>query len=660
MFNKWVIQRIKKNKNAIIIFNGGTGCQPKGSKVLMANGEWKNIEDIRMGDKVISPQKDGTNIFSTVKSINSYHCEKTFGIYELNRGKRKLYSCSDNHLIPVNHRFVKRETYEPNKRREKGYSWGFKSYTARDFFGMSESKKSHQNIGISSFLIKEFENRKNCVIEPYTLGVFLGDGMFSNHTKLIHNKRYDEIKRKDKKRYHFKKSHALVITTNDRQIIDEISKYYKIMNIYYKEGTTAKGYSFSVKGELSKSLMNQGLDGKKSGDKFIPLEALLSDHNYRKRLLAGLIDSDGYYPPKGGGYDFTLKSKELIEDIRTLVYSLGGRCGKIRKVKKRIKEIDFEGTYYSMSFYIGDLKLPLLLKHKIKDNSCMYISSNRTAITVKKEKSCIVYGFEIDSPSQWYITDNYMVTHNSGKSYACIRCAIDLAKELGTNFSIEKNLAFKFTDLLQKMDLPGNDLPGSVFCMEEIGAFGSGASAREWQSQANKFFFSFMQTSRHRNQILLLNCPAFHYLEKGTRELVHFQFEANGILVNERISFFKPFLLQVNTRTGKIYFKYLRYVHKGMRRVLNRMIFKIPPAKFRNTYEREKLAFTTDLNKSIIERSNGVRPKSEIQIEMDKKKARIYECFKQGITPLKTSILLDLPASTVYNHHVNYKRENPF
>jgi len=42
----------------------------------------------------------------------------------------------------------------------------------------------------------------------------------------------------------------------------------------------------------------------------------------------------------------------------------------------------------------------------------------------------------------------------SGKSYACLRCAVDLSKELGTNFSVEKNLAFKFTDLLVKMEFP--------------------------------------------------------------------------------------------------------------------------------------------------------------------------------------------------------------
>ena len=235
----------------------------------------------------------------------------------------------------------------------------------------------------------------------------------------------------------------------------------------------------------------------------------------------------------------------------------------------------------------------------------------------------------------------------SGKSYACLRCAIDLAEDMNTNFSIEKNLAFKFTDLLVKMGLSGNELPGTLFVMEEVGSFGSGAAAREWQSQANKFFFSFMQTSRHKNQILLLNCPSFHYLEKGTRELVHFQFEASGISHKEKLSFFKPFFLQVNTRTGKIFFKYLRYTHNNVRKVLNRMAFKLPPAIIRNVYERDKLAFTDSLNKSILEQSNGKHEKNRDDVLIDRK-VLIRSLINDGKNAKEISQITGIPRPSVH------------
>src|SRR3989304_152688 len=40
---------------------------PKGTKVLMSNGAWNNIEDLKIGDKVISPSKDGKS--STIANI---------------------------------------------------------------------------------------------------------------------------------------------------------------------------------------------------------------------------------------------------------------------------------------------------------------------------------------------------------------------------------------------------------------------------------------------------------------------------------------------------------------------------------------------------------------------------------------------------------------
>ena len=89
----------------------------------------------------------------------------------------------------------------------------------------------------------------------------------------------------------------------------------------------------------------------------------------------------------------------------------------------------------------------------------------------------------------------------SGKSYACLKFAVDLSKRLETLFTVKGNMAFKFSNLLKKTKMPKNNKPGTVFLLEEIGAFDSGAAAREWQSEANKFFFSFLQTSRYKRQL---------------------------------------------------------------------------------------------------------------------------------------------------------------
>lgn len=187
------------------------------------------------------------------------------------------------------------------------------------------------------------------------------------------------------------------------------------MSIYDKKNTTCKSYNFSILGNFSNKLKKYNLYNKRSKDKFIPKEALLSDLNYRKRLLAGLIDSDGYFGR--GGYEYTSKSKKLIGDIQELVYSVGGRTGEIREVIKGIKKNNFKGKYYSISFYLGNIKIPILTTRRQRKIKTFYKNPNRIAIKVTPSKPQKVYGFTVDSPSHWYITDNWMITKNSGKSH---------------------------------------------------------------------------------------------------------------------------------------------------------------------------------------------------------------------------------------------------
>ncbi len=191
----------------------------------------------------------------------------------------------------------------------------------------------------------------------------------------------------------------------------------------------------------------------------------------------------------------------------------------------------------------------------------------------------------------------------SGKSYATIDTALRISKRNGASFSIEDNLSFNFKDLLRKMKLPINNAPGTVFIFEEVGAIGGGAASREWQSRANSFFQSFMQTSRHRNQILLFNCPLFSFLEKGTRSLVHIQITMQQINRNLKQSIGKPFIIQTNAITGKQYFKYLRYKVKedNSMNKLGFMKFELPPKEIIDIYEPMKQRYSDKLDKSILE-----------------------------------------------------------
>jgi len=245
----------------------------------------------------------------------------------------------------------------------------------------------------------------------------------------------------------------------------------------------------------------------------------------------------------------------------------------------------------------------------------------------------------------------------SGKSYAGISLALKIAETLGTNFDIHNNMDFNFINLLKKMMLPHNKKPGTIFLFEEVGSFGSGSSSREWQSQANKFFFSFMQTSRHRNQILIFTCPHFSYLERGTRMLVHMQLEMDGIDLKKKIAFLKPYRVQVNSRSGQFYFKYLRCKGPKGKFKFKRLIVPCPPDDIVKEYERLKTLFTGKLNSEIIRQS-----KEQVEEDMRGKKAKVNDkamakLLKKGLSNSEIAKVMGICTKTVLRHKKKIAQE---
>lgn len=216
----------------------------------------------------------------------------------------------------------------------------------------------------------------------------------------------------------------------------------------------------------------------------------------------------------------------------------------------------------------------------------------------------------------------------SSKTYSALRIAVDLAEILGTPFTPEKNLDFNFTDMLRKTKLKDNQEPGTVFILEEVGSVGVGTAAREWQSKANRFFYSFMQTARYKRQVLIFTCPEFNALDAGARRLVHCQMETLHINYKAKLAYLKPFVLQVNPRSQKIYFKYLRFKTPVGSGKLSRLACKIPPTDIINEYEKMKAKFGQKIEDMIL---NADKP-----VEKTKYLRYIRQIIEKGLKEEKT------------------------
>jgi len=398
-----------KYSKALLLFGDGENgkCQKGDNKVLMSDGSWKEIRYIKTGEEVISPQKDGTSKITKVINIHSRFEEDVYDVREKTRDKKILYTCAGNHIIPIIRTYTKRTS--PDDSTPRGRERRLFEYDAEHISKLDNSKSQ-----ICSFTTTAIEyNQPNAEINPYCLGAWLGDGHFRSLRVKVKN--WNGMKRKGE-RFSHRGNHLrqnLGITSMDKEIVDEFYKNYPNDNIRKttKPNNKASTYNLSVIGKLAKELTRLRLNGKNSGNKFIPKECLLSSIDYRKNLLAGLIDTDGFVQKGTGATYYVTKSKQLSEDIRNLVFSIGGYC-KINNITKRCQN-GFIGNYFELSIQLKDYDIPLRLKRKSYRFSDKKYSPRNVAIECIKTNPQQVYGIEIEGGSKWYVTDNWMVTHNS-------------------------------------------------------------------------------------------------------------------------------------------------------------------------------------------------------------------------------------------------------
>jgi hypothetical protein len=92
--------------------DGRHRCQAKGDKVFMADGSWKNVEDIKVGDKVISPQSsDGKIVKAKVMAVHKHFEKEVYDVVD-SISNEKLYTCSKDHKIPLSGIIYRKETAE--------------------------------------------------------------------------------------------------------------------------------------------------------------------------------------------------------------------------------------------------------------------------------------------------------------------------------------------------------------------------------------------------------------------------------------------------------------------------------------------------------------------------------------------------------------------
>lgn len=344
----------------------------------------KRIGDIQIGDQVVGSDGKAINVigvypqgikkmcnitFSDGHSIKV--CEDHLWNVKLNGGTKDYITLSVKDLLDQN----KTITYEGTGKNNN------KLYTIPTYY---KDKQNRNRWSIPIVKPVEFEISQDTPINPYLLGLLLGDGGLSQR--------------------------SIRFSTVDEELVTSIQFLLTDDLMIKKVKNSNCDYSITTKvgsrNSLSQKLKHLGLKGKTSKDKFIPVEYMYSSGSNRLSLLQGLMDTDGSYTNHGA--EFYSSSKTLAYQVVELVQSLGG-IAKIRC--KKTTRLDSYIVRVLLPAYLN----PFILKRKREIYKPSKVFS-RYITDIQYVKDAEAVCISVDSPDNLYVTEHAIVTHNTTTS----------------------------------------------------------------------------------------------------------------------------------------------------------------------------------------------------------------------------------------------------
>lgn len=366
---------LAKQTAKYLILEAPVGCHLLGTELILYSGKTKRVEDIVVGDILMGPD-------SKPRTVQCLYSGKEM-MYTITPTKGEQFVVNKNHILSLKTTNANRAGLDEHK---------VINISVQDYIASSDDFKNNIKL-YRTDCITFADNSTTLPIDSYFLGVLLGDGSICNG--------------------------QVSVTTADQEILNEVHNQATKFNLQINtqnKTTNAPSYYLTTgkvggspitrtKNRLLETLKEICIYDTRSGDKFIPNQYKLSSVQNRLSLLAGLLDTDGYYD---GIFTHTTKSIKLHEDVKFVARSLGFAANTYIKTTN--------GHKYYEAHISGDLdRIPTKIPRKQATARKQKKSVTVTPFVVTEYGVDNFYGFEL-TDDHLYLMSDFTVTHNSGKS----------------------------------------------------------------------------------------------------------------------------------------------------------------------------------------------------------------------------------------------------
>ena len=381
----------------------GPGCFAAGTRVLMANAIYKNIEDIMPGERVINMNGEPVTV---VKSW----CTGRREVMAL----RHTASYRETYATP-DHRYLVGDltTVSPATVAARGYASLLEQPTS---FGLSklrwkeigESERDimllprhitfelpqHFEIDLRTFAIRrerQLARYQTTIADSYELGYIFGTFLGDGHAFIAPSRNSVQ----GRVSWYF--------AHHEQEIVEKLVRCLKLItgvdvkSTWREKVTTIELYSLQWARLLS--------DFGKRHEKHLPEKYLCANRDYLRGLFDGLIDSDGHRAGDGR-LSFHNTSQSLVELFNILCYLLEGTFPNSSTEAASVGGLKGTDRDQCRVSYRSSLNVTHEKRLMAKYQAVKRLEARQAGITVP------VYDIEVDCPTHSFIADNAIV-HNS-------------------------------------------------------------------------------------------------------------------------------------------------------------------------------------------------------------------------------------------------------
>ncbi|MFE7117937.1 TraM recognition domain-containing protein [Streptomyces sp. NPDC057654] len=361
-------------------------CLVLDAKIATPDG-WTTMERIQPGDELLTP-------FGTVTTVTEKYPVKIRPVYRLKlRDGSSVEACRE-HLWPVE-RWKSGITYRcgrggKGKRRRGGGADGKTMERVTEIISTEELKsRVEKGRPVDLIAIDPVSYPEAALpIDPYVLGAVLGDGCITCEG-------------------------TVTFSSSDLEIVDEIRRRgYDIVEQAVADGPCPM---YRING-VHRLVYELGIAGKRSWEMSLPEVYLRGSVAQRIDLLRGLMDAGGTISAEGE-MGFAAASRDLAENVQTVIRSLGGRGSIDVKTNITSTAPHRSGSQAARDAYrVRNIRSPKINPFALTRKAGRWRDRTRSfnrVVSVEYMRDEEVQCIRVADERHLYLADDFIPTHNT-------------------------------------------------------------------------------------------------------------------------------------------------------------------------------------------------------------------------------------------------------